>query len=204
MYGLCVYKKVGLIPTFRHKHQILSMTTFGQWIDQIQDACNQSMSPPLSSSPSHGATAPTGDFLLRRAIRSAAQRPQPQPQPQPQPRPRSHSRDEMSDEFDMDRLWIPDFMRGDTMLVFSTTTSTTRTPSSPPPQQQQQQQQQQKECPLCKALVRAPTQCFAVPEGSPKTKCCVCDESFDMRTEQVVLSCMHPLCKSCWERMPGA
>lgn len=61
-----------------------------------------------------------------------------------------------------------------------------------------------KECPICREMVSEPKQCFAVPESGPvMTQCCVCQEKKDMRSEKVTLSCMHPLCAACFERMPS-
>ena len=179
----------------KSQNKAATMATFGEWFDEIQRACEMPVrSPPFDGSGSSTSTSsstlitPTGDFLLRRAIRSAARRPQTQ--------------GDMSDVLDLDHLWIPEFMRGGDMLILSTTA-----PSEPPVhhhrRRHQSQVTQNKECPLCKALVKAPTRCFAAPVSGAMATCCVCDEPFDMRSEEVVLSCMHPLCKPCWERMPG-
>ena len=60
-----------------------------------------------------------------------------------------------------------------------------------------------KECPICRKQVEEPIQCFAAPEnGLAVATCCVCGEEKDMRSERVTLSCMHPLCMSCFSSMP--
>ena len=98
-----------------------------------------------------------------------------------------------------------DGSRGMQTLVFTTTMRPSTRGPEPSRTDSPTRPAAKKECPICREMVGEPKQCFAAPEnGSAVATCCVCGEEKDMRTERVVLACMHPLCATCFERMPSA